>query len=153
MFRPFWVSAIKELPVIWDRGLWDSTAYIKDRTFAMKTLLLILQHFKRCPLQSSPLYWRYTVPNVSSIVGMLPGTHFLWWRSVLLSHCPEYLLWFGNDVLLSLGRRKSLLGLSPENRVDGAHRMQYTHTVLYFYTIFFVITWKSLLMAKEGRYV
>ena len=38
---------------------------------------LILQHFKHCPLQSSPLYWRYTVPNVSSIVGMLPGMHFL----------------------------------------------------------------------------
>ena len=36
----------------------------------------ILQHFKHCPLQSSPLYWRYTVPNVSSIVRMLPGTHF-----------------------------------------------------------------------------
>jgi hypothetical protein len=36
----------------------------------------ILQHFKHCPLQSSPLCWRYTVPNVSSIVGMLPGTHF-----------------------------------------------------------------------------
>jgi hypothetical protein len=25
----------------------------KDQTFAMKTLLLILQHFKHCPLQSS----------------------------------------------------------------------------------------------------
>ena len=37
----------------------------------------ILQHFKHCPFQSSRLYWRYTVPNVSSIVGMLPGTHFL----------------------------------------------------------------------------
>ena len=37
----------------------------------------ILQHFKHCPPQSSPLYWRYTVPNVSSIIGMLPGTHFL----------------------------------------------------------------------------
>jgi hypothetical protein len=37
----------------------------------------ILQHFKHCPLQSSPLYWQYTVPNVSSIVVMLPGTHFL----------------------------------------------------------------------------
>ena len=49
----------------------------KDRTFAIKTLSLILQHFKHCPLQSSPLYWRYTVPNVSSIVGFLPGTHFL----------------------------------------------------------------------------
>jgi hypothetical protein len=49
----------------------------KDRTFAIKTLLLILQHFKHCPLQSSPRYWRYTVPNISSIVGMLPGMHFL----------------------------------------------------------------------------
>ena len=29
----------------------------KDRTFAIKTLLLILQHFKHCPLQSNPLYW------------------------------------------------------------------------------------------------
>jgi len=37
----------------------------------------ILQHFKHCPLQTSPLYRRHTVPNVSSIVGMLPGTHFL----------------------------------------------------------------------------
>jgi hypothetical protein len=49
----------------------------------------ILQYFKHCPLQSSPLYWRYTVPNVSSIVETLPGTHFLWRRSVLLSHFPE----------------------------------------------------------------
>jgi hypothetical protein len=49
----------------------------------------ILQHFKHCPLQSSPLYWRYTFPNVSAIVGMLPGTHFLWWCAVLLSHFPE----------------------------------------------------------------
>ena len=47
----------------------------KDRPFAIKTF--ILQHFKHCPLQSSPLCWRYTVPNVSSIVGTLPGTHFL----------------------------------------------------------------------------
>ena len=38
----------------------------KDRTFAIKTLLVIL-HFKHCPPQSSPLYWQYTVPNVSSI--------------------------------------------------------------------------------------
>ena len=45
----------------------------KDRTFAIKTLLLILQHFNHCPLQIIPLYWRYTVPNVSSIVEMLPG--------------------------------------------------------------------------------
>ena len=49
----------------------------------------ILQHFKHCPLQSNPFYWRYTIFNVSSIVEMLPGTHFLWWRAVLLSHFPE----------------------------------------------------------------
>jgi hypothetical protein len=49
----------------------------KDRTLAIKTLLLILQHFKHRSLQSSPLYWRYTVPNISSIVGMLSETHFL----------------------------------------------------------------------------
>jgi hypothetical protein len=61
----------------------------KDRTFAIKTLLLILHHFKHCPLQSSPLYWRYTIPNVFSIVGMLRGTHFLWWCAVLLSNFPE----------------------------------------------------------------
>jgi len=65
----------------------------------IKTLLLILQHFKHCSLQSSPFYWRYTAPNDSSIVGMLPGTHFLWWRAVLLSHFPKTPLWFGNDVL------------------------------------------------------
>jgi len=80
-----------------------------------------------CSLQSSPLYWRFTVPNVSSIVGMLPGTHFLWWRAVLLSHFPESPLWFGNDVLskwVSVWEMgKSLLGLSPENRVDGVQRM------------------------------
>ena len=57
-----------------------------DGTFAIKT---ILQNFKHSPLQSSPLYWRYTVPNFSFVVGILPGTHFLWWRSVLLSHFPE----------------------------------------------------------------
>jgi hypothetical protein len=28
----------------------------KDRTFAIKILLLILRHFKHCPLQSGPLY-------------------------------------------------------------------------------------------------
>jgi hypothetical protein len=49
----------------------------KDRPFAIKTLLLILQHFKHFPLQNSLLYRRYTVPNFSSTFGMLPGTHFL----------------------------------------------------------------------------
>jgi len=50
----------------------------------MKTLLLILQHFKHCPLQSSPLYWRHTIP-VSSIVEMLPGTHFVMACSCLIT--------------------------------------------------------------------
>ena len=63
----------------------------------MKTLLLILQHFMHCALESSPLYWRYTVPSISFVVGMLPGMHFLWWHSVLLSHFPESPVWFGND--------------------------------------------------------
>ena len=49
----------------------------KDRTFALKTLLLILQHFKHYLSQSSPLYWQYTVPNVSSFFGMPPGTHLM----------------------------------------------------------------------------
>ena len=49
----------------------------KDRTFAIKTLLLILQHFKHCPSQSSPIYWQYTVPNISSIFGMPPGMHLM----------------------------------------------------------------------------
>ena len=49
----------------------------KVRTFAINTLLLILQRFKHCrPSRQSPLHWRYTVPNLSSIVGILPGTHF-----------------------------------------------------------------------------
>jgi hypothetical protein len=52
----------------------------KDRTSAMKTLLLTLHHFKQCPLQSSPLYWRYTVPSVISIVRM---HHFVMARSSL----------------------------------------------------------------------
>jgi hypothetical protein len=53
--------------------------YKKGRTFAIKTLLLILRHYeyKHLSLQNSPLYWRYAVPNASSIVGILTGTHFL----------------------------------------------------------------------------
>ena len=98
----------------------------KDRTFAIKTLLLILQHFKHCSLQSSPLYWRYTIPNISSIVRLLPGTHFLWWRTVLLLHFPESPLWLENDILskwFTFAKQvKTLLGLSPENRVDGHNR-------------------------------
>jgi hypothetical protein len=41
----------------------------KRPNFCYKDFIL---HFKYCPL-----YWRYNVPDVSSIVGMLPGTHFL----------------------------------------------------------------------------
>jgi len=60
----------------------------KDRTFAIKTLFYNIL-IKHCPLQSSPLYWRYSVHNVSSTVEMLPATHFLWWRAVLLSRFPK----------------------------------------------------------------
>jgi hypothetical protein len=49
----------------------------KDQHFAIKTLLIIFQHFKHCPLQSSPSYWQYTIPNTSFTVGMLPGMQFL----------------------------------------------------------------------------
>ena len=72
--------------------LWSQCAVIlgvfkKRPNFSYKHF--ILQHFKHCPLQTSPLYWRYSVPNVSSTVGMLPVKHFLWWSAVLLSHFPE----------------------------------------------------------------
>jgi hypothetical protein len=33
----------------------------KYRTFAINTILLILQHFKHRSLQSSPLYWRHII--------------------------------------------------------------------------------------------
>ena len=72
----------------------------KARTFAIKNLLLILQHFEHCSLESRPLYWRYTAHNLPSIAGMLPGTHFLWWCAVLLSHFPESPQWLGNDLYL-----------------------------------------------------
>ena len=60
----------------------SSKAYTSICTRRVKKTELLykdftLQHFKHCPLQSCPLSWRYTVPSVSSIVGMLPGTHFL----------------------------------------------------------------------------
>jgi hypothetical protein len=69
--------------------MWDyiQGVFKKRPNFCYKDF--ILQHFKHCSLQSSPLYWRYTVPSVFSIVGMLPGTHFLLWLAVLLSHFPE----------------------------------------------------------------
>jgi hypothetical protein len=95
-------------------GFHIQDVFKKEGTFAIKTLLLILQHCKHCPLQRSPLYWRYTVPNVSSIFGLLPGTHFLWWRAVLLSHFPESPRWFLKrrpfKVVLSLGNRKKSAG-------------------------------------------
>jgi hypothetical protein len=71
----------------------------KILSFATKSLLLILQHSKHCPLQSSLIYWWYTVHNFYSIFGMFPGTHFLCWSAVLLSHFPESPPWFRNDVL------------------------------------------------------
>ena len=107
------------------KSIWG--VFKKRPNFCYKTLLLILLHFKHCPLQSSPLYWRYTIPSIFSIVGMLLGTHFLWWRAVLLSHSPESPPWFENDILPKWCQvwetGKSPLGLSPENRVDVAQRM------------------------------
>jgi hypothetical protein len=61
----------------------ESHARMESHTGVFKKRLkfcckgFILQQFKHSPLQSSPLYWRYTVPTVSSIFGMFPGTHFL----------------------------------------------------------------------------
>jgi hypothetical protein len=78
----------------------------------------ISQHFKHCPLQSSPLYWLYTVSNVSSIVGMLPGTHFLWWRAVLLSHFPES---------PRVQKRLNFLNTAPTSK-EGALRLLSTPT-------------------------
>jgi len=52
------------------------TQYTWDRS--MCVFFYLIEQHKHCPLQSSPLYWLYTVPNVTSTVGMLPGTHFLW---------------------------------------------------------------------------
>ena len=76
---------------------------------------------KCCPLQISPLYWQYTVPNICSIVGMLPGTHFLWWRAFSWISSMVW-KWHPFKVVVSLGK-KSVLGLTPENRVVGAQRM------------------------------
>jgi hypothetical protein len=106
--KPLWLcaqlfSAIFTTVSLWWRSVLSGTYKAcskKDRTFAIKTLLLILHHFKHFPIQGSHLYWRYTVPNFSSTVGMLPGTHFLWWRAVLISRFAESLVWVWNDVLL-----------------------------------------------------
>ena len=53
--------------------------------------------------------------------------HFMWLHTVLASHFPESPLGYGNDVLSKWfyvwETAKSLLGLSPEKRVDGAQRM------------------------------
>jgi hypothetical protein len=50
----------------------------KKRTnFCYKDFIAHIQNFKHCPLQNSHLYLRYAVLIVSSIVGMLHGTHFL----------------------------------------------------------------------------
>jgi hypothetical protein len=73
----------------------------------------ILQHFKHCPVQNSLLYWQYTVPNFSSSVGMLPGTHFLWWRAVLLSHFLNLRVFI---------KRPNFLNSAPTS-TDGALRL------------------------------
>jgi hypothetical protein len=77
-------------------------------------------------IQISPLYWRYTVPNVSSIVGMLPGTTFCdgaqsSYRIFLYLFYSLEKTFFQSG--LSVGKGQSLLGLRPENRVDGTQRI------------------------------
>lgn len=80
-----------------------------DRPFAIKALLTSLQGSKHYPLQNSSFYWQHTIPNVSSIVGMLPGTHFVSVRGSLstfsiISSMVWLLLPF--EVILSLENRK-----------------------------------------------
>jgi hypothetical protein len=55
-------------------GTFKNTLY---KAVIIRTLLLILEHFKPCPLQGCPFCWQYTIPDVSFAVGMLSGTHYL----------------------------------------------------------------------------
>jgi hypothetical protein len=47
----------------------------KDRTFVIKTLLLILQHFKHCPLQSSLNRAQWYITYVSLDGAMHPRVY------------------------------------------------------------------------------
>jgi hypothetical protein len=53
-------------------------AFLKKPELLLKSLYYTLYRtVSNVPFNVVPLYWRYTVPNVSSTVGMLPGTHCL----------------------------------------------------------------------------
>lgn len=95
----------------------------RSRTFAITSLLLIV-HFKHCPPQISPLYWQCTAPIVSAIFGKPPGTDSgMACRSlVALTWISMIWKWHPFSMVLSLETEGSLLGLSPENAVDGAQR-------------------------------
>ncbi|GIX98129.1 hypothetical protein CEXT_225031 [Caerostris extrusa] len=67
----------------------------RSRTLAITSLLLIVEHFKHCPLLSSPLYWHYTVPNG---VSMLSKAFWNVLSVMACRSCPESPLWFGNDL-------------------------------------------------------
>jgi hypothetical protein len=53
------VNKVKHSQVVFDSLYLSLQGVLKKyRTFAIKTLLLILQQFKQFSLQSNPLYWR-----------------------------------------------------------------------------------------------
>lgn len=47
------------------------------RVYEVYSEIAPFTNFKHFLPQISPLYWQYTVLNVSSCFGMPPGTHFL----------------------------------------------------------------------------
>jgi hypothetical protein len=84
----------------------------KNRTFAIKTLLFVLQHFKQCPLQSSLLYWRTPFPTFLPLLEYFlehpfcDGAHSLIafsWISSVVWQCHF-------KVVLNLGNRKRSAG-------------------------------------------
>jgi hypothetical protein len=67
-----------------------------DWTFAIKTLLLILQHFKHCPLQSSPFYCWYTIPLLEWFLELS------FWDGIQSSYCIFLNLLFVTNPMNSL---------------------------------------------------
>jgi hypothetical protein len=49
----------------------------KTKIFLKRLYCSFYSNVSTVPFEVVPLYWRYTVPNGSSIVGMIPATHFL----------------------------------------------------------------------------
>ncbi|GIY34041.1 hypothetical protein CDAR_567891 [Caerostris darwini] len=91
--------------------------------YLITSLLLIVQNFKHCPPQNSPLYWQYTISNSVFIFGKPSGMHFLGWRAGLALN-----LFYGLEAMpfqrcFNFGKQeKSLLGLGPKNTVDEVQR-------------------------------